>query len=46
MSINEIVNIVGDRDPAIFDGDTWLMFCAAWLEWDYAWSQAKAGRSA
>jgi hypothetical protein len=46
LKLDSLISIVGDRDPAIFDGETWLMFCAAWPEWDYAWSQAKAGRSA
>ena len=46
LKLDSLIRIIGDRDPAIFDGETWLMFCAAWPEWDYAWSQAKAGRSA
>jgi hypothetical protein len=43
LKLDSLISIIGDRDPAIFDGETWLMFCAAWPEWDYAWSQAKSG---
>ena len=26
LKLDSLIRIVGDRDPAIFDGDTWLMF--------------------
>jgi hypothetical protein len=40
LKLDSLINIVGNRDPTIFDGETWLMFCAAWPEWDYAWANA------
>ena len=43
LKLDSLISIIGDRDPAIFDGETWLMFCAAWPEWDYAWANAKPG---
>jgi hypothetical protein len=42
LKLDSLISMIGDRDPAIFDGETWLMFCAARPEWDYAW-QMRSG---
>ena len=45
LKLENLISIIGDRDPAIFDGEAWLMFCAAWPEWDYAWANTKRNSS-
>jgi hypothetical protein len=41
LKLDSLIDIIGVRDPDVFDGETWTMFSAAWPEWDYAWSRAK-----
>src|SRR6266404_5386183 len=34
LKLDSLISIVGDRDPTIFDGETWLTVCLAARSWD------------